>query len=328
MMKRIKNILNQKAELLLLCFLLGFCLTMIQPAKYQPVASITEQLSRDFAFPTATAPSQGIIAVAHHADLDQIFSAQDYDLRQLHAGDSTVPAIFLTRLPADLHEIQTAKDKKDLFIRSVLPLVLLANDHIVESRKKLIAAWNKQRSGTPLTAAEIEFIAELSKEYNVPDQDMAKLAMRVDVIPPSLAIAQAAEESGWGTSRFTRHGNALFGQQVYGKQSGGILPLKREAGRQHLVRSFDNLFGTVMSYTQNLNTHPSYENFRRMRAGFRYNRQYMDSNRLIETMGRYSERGEKYVRTIQSIIDANNLQSLDRARLEASNTDYWRQRMI
>ncbi|TAH35307.1 MAG: hypothetical protein EYC62_04585 [Alphaproteobacteria bacterium] len=328
MMKRIKKILNEKAELLLLCFLLGFCLTLIQPAKFQPVASVAEQLARDFAFPPATYPTQGIITVAHHADLDQIFSAQDYDLRQLQSGGNSVPAIFLTRLPTDLHEIETAQDKKDLFIRSVLPLVLLANDHIIESRKKLIAAWNKQRSGTALTADELEFIANLSEEYNVPDQDMAKLAMRVDVIPPSLAIAQAAEESGWGTSRFTRHGNALFGQQVYGKQSGGILPLQRETGRQHLVRSFDNLFGTVLSYTQNLNTHPAYENFRRMRAGFRYNRQYMDSNRLIETMNRYSERGEKYVQTIKRIIDANDLQSLDRAKLEASNTDYWRQRMI
>ncbi len=324
-MQRLLRKIKGRAELICLCFLLGFCLAMLQAPRYSPATQTIA--SRDMAFPSGGVSLHGIMTVATHQDLDQVFSAQDYNLRDVYAGSTEVPPIFLTRLPTDLHLIEQPKDKKEIFIQSILPLVLLVNDHIADSRKRLFRVWEKQSRGEKLTDAESDFIAKLSDEYGVPDRNFEKLAMRVDIIPPSLAIAQAAEESGWGTSRFVQHGNALFGQQVYNSEE-GIVPQSRDGGRQHLVKRFDNLFATVLSYSRNLNTHNAYSDFRAKRAQMRNNRQYMDSVQLIESLESYSERRGHYVQTIKRIIRSNDLQALDRARLDAASTDYWRQRLI
>ncbi len=321
--------LESKLELLLLCFLLGFCLAMLQnkPVKsWLAKPNDTPVLLQDMAFPPQAKQTAGIVTVTNHADLDQMFAAKDYDLDQVYSGAGAVPPIFLTRLPADLHLIASTDDKKDMFIRAVLPLVLLANDQILDTRVKLIRAWNKQLSGKALSAAELDFIARTAEEYGVDDQNLAVLVNRVDIIPPSLALAQAAEESGWGTSRFAQLGNALFGQQVHFAE-GGMMPLAREAGRTHVVKSYENLYGTVLSYGRNLNTHNAYEEFRKIRAEARIKGRAINSMDLAEALTSYSERRADYVRTIKTIISANDLQDLDSARLSVDGS-YWRDRLI
>ena len=134
---------------------------------------------------------------------------------------------------------------------------------------------------------------------------------RVDVIPPSLALAQGAEESGWGTSRFVREGNAIFGQRTFSKGA-GLVPKRRDDDASHEVKVFNGLMESVDSYMTNLNTHDAYDEFRRIRAGQRAFGD-VDAYRLVGALVRYSERGEAYIKTIRSIIDTNDLRSYDRA---------------
>jgi Bax protein len=137
---------------------------------------------------------------------------------------------------------------------------------------------------------------------------------RADIIPPSLALAQAAEESGWGTSRFALEGNALFGQWTFAVK-GALVPKNRDAGKAHRVRAFTSLLDAVRAYVRNLNTHKAYRHFRRERQALRQADRQLAGTVLARTLSSYSERGNKYVRTIQSIITGNQLQNLDKARL-------------
>jgi len=302
--------MRRKSELFLLCFLMGVCLALLQtPVEVKNKTSIASYLVEMVAPKTVT--------VASHDDLDQMFAKHEYVLSNVSAGEASVPAIFLAKLPKDLHEIEQPSDKKDIFIRAVLPLILLNNQQIMGQRNQLIALWNAQVSGRALNNKELQFIADMADEYDVPDQNMAELISRVDIIPPSLAIAQAAEESGWGTSRFVQHGNALYGQQVY-NSAHGMVPTDRPQGRTHMVRSFGSLYDTVASYAHNLNTHAAYRDFRAVRYGYRQYRQPLNSYRLIETLISYSERRGAYVQTIKRIIDVNDLRPLDDAKLEAN----------
>jgi Bax protein len=138
---------------------------------------------------------------------------------------------------------------------------------------------------------------------------------RVDAISPALALAQSAEESGWGRSRFAVKGNALFGQRTWGKGS-GLVPQRRDEGGRHEVRVFPSLLESVRSYARNLNGHPAYGDFRARRAAMRARDTKLDPYGLIETLTAYSERREDYVRTIHKILRVDNLEELEGTRLE------------
>lgn len=304
------------AEFLVLCFMLGFCFSLMQAEPLRGITSPIINFTAQF-LPKShiDGVKQALIRPQSHEDLNEIFAARDYELAQVQSGDSAVPAVFLASLPHDLHTIAQPSDKKDLFIRAVLPTILLVNERIASQRSKLLALQLKQSVGRAFDKNDQEFLAAVSGEYGVSDQSVEALLRRVDIIPPSLALAQAAEESGWGTSRFARIGNALYGQQVY-NASQGMMPGSREAGRTHMVRSFNNLYETVLSYSRNLNSHPAYEGFRAVRADMRRAGQNVDSFRLIDTLISYSERREEYVKTLKRIIQVNDLKTLDRAKLE------------
>ncbi len=313
---------QRNGELLLLCFLLGLALAMLQPQV---------RLAQTSAGITATATAEqmpsGIVKISSHDALDDLFAARAYDLAQIQSGQNMVPALFLTSLPQDLHEMSEPQARKNLFIRSVLPLALLVNQHIAEKRAEIERLAALQQQNIAWNERETAWIQDIAREYGLPQVDFEALRLRVDQIPPSLLIAQAAEESGWGTSRFVRAGNALFGQQVYNPEL-GIRPDDREAGRKHYVRSFDNLFQTILSYTRNLNSHRAYDEFRTARAEMRRQEGKLDSLRLAGTLIDYSERREAYVQTIQKIINANGLRHLDRAKLAVENATTWRARFI
>ncbi len=132
---------------------------------------------------------------------------------------------------------------------------------------------------------------------------------RVDGVPPSLVLAQAAEESGWGTSRFVREGNALFGQWTWTDDHRGIVPAEREEGESHRIRAFSSVKGAIQAYVRNLNTHPAYDRFRLQRA------LGASGYDLTATLDKYSERGLKYVETLRTIMQSNRLIALDQARL-------------
>ena len=182
----------------------------------------------------------------------------------------------------------------------MLPLILQVNDEIL-GRSAAIVGFACPRDETenicPLWT--VLWLIVLAERYKVKHGDVKELLKRVDIMPTSMALAQAAEESGWGTSRFSREGNAIFGQWTF-SDAEGLVPLKRQAGRTHKVRAFRSLLDSVRSYARNLNTHQAYRKLRTVRQQMRRDGTAVRGRRLIETLTSYSERGVDYVKGLRA----------------------------
>ena len=253
-----------------------------------------------------------LLQVVSARDLDRKLAELDYSLNDIRRGSAPVPRLQLANLPPDLAQINSAKQRKRLFIKSILPLVLQTNELILADRRKLLVL---ARADGPLTREVEEWIAALADRYDVDRSDLDELINRVDIAPPSLAIAQAAEESGWGTSRFAVEANAVFGQRTFRKGS-GVVPERRDKGKRHEVRSFEGLRHSVSAYTHNLNIHWAYKEFRRVRHELRVAEETVTGQALVGTLHKYSERGSKYIKTIVTIMRVNGLGAFDGARLQ------------
>ena len=231
-----------------------------------------------------------------------------YDLTGVRAGQKVKP-IYLTKLPKDLKTLGDTKKKRELFIKIVLPLILAENKQITEDRKKLFKILGKNFN----TAGERVWLNRRFKQYKIEDHDVAKLKMRMDIIPVSIALAQAANESGWGTSRFALEGNALFGQWTWSKK--GITPKNKDPNQSHKILQFQILKASVKAYKNNLNTHNAYQEFREARAQLRQEDKQIIGLYLTKYLKRYSAIGEKYVAILEDIIEKNSLTDFDKANL-------------
>jgi len=262
--------------------------------------------------PISVKPTQ-VAMVGSSDKLSNLLKQIDYHLDGVRQH-GTVPRLFLANLPNDLRDIRVVGERKVMFIKTALPLILHVNELILQDREQIKSLAAKVEDYEPLSADDHDWLASKAEEYSLDKADLAKMLHHIDVIPPSLALAQSAEESGWGTSRFAQQGNALFGQRIY-KGTNGIVPKRRDKGKTHKVRAFSHLIEGVKSYARNLNGHAAYKKFRALRARLRHSGQGLDSDRLARTLVAYSERGSAYVRTIRSIIRVNDLQQYDKARL-------------
>jgi len=237
-----------------------------------------------------------------------LFDDLGYDLKGVRAGQKVKP-IYLTKLPRDLKSLGNTFKKRELFIKIILPLVLDENKKITDDREKLFKILSKNFN----TAGERVWLKRRFKEYKIDDQDLSKLKMRMDTIPVSIALAQAANESGWGTSRFALEGNALFGQWTYSKQ--GITPKNKDPNKNHKVLQFQILKASVRAYKNNLNTHNAYQDFREIRAQLRQDNKQITGLDLTQYLKNYSQIGKKYVEILESIITKNSLEDFDKANL-------------
>ena len=237
-----------------------------------------------------------------------LFDDLGYDLKGIRAGQKVKP-IYLTKLPKDLKTLGDTKKKRELFIKIVLPLILNENDKITEDRKKLFKILGKNFN----TVGERVWLKRRFREYKIEDQDSGKLKMRMDIIPVSIALAQAANESGWGTSRFALEGNALFGQWTWSKK--GISPKNKDPDQSHKVLQFQILKASVRAYKNNLNTHNAYKEFRETRAKLRQENKRIIGLDLTKYLKNYASIGEKYVAIIEDIIENNSLTDFDKADL-------------
>ncbi len=239
---------------------------------------------------------------------ESLFDDLGYDLQGVRAGQKVKP-IYLTKLPKDLKTLGDTKKKRELFIKILLPLILDENDKIIEDRKKLFKILSKNFN----TVGERVWLKRRFKEYKIEDQDLSKLKMRMDIIPVSIAIAQAANESGWGTSRFALEGNALFGQWTWSKK--GISPKNADPNQSHKVLQFQVLKASVRAYKNNLNTHNAYQEFREKRAQLREENKQIIGLELTKYLKAYAAIGEKYVVLLDSIIEKNSLTDFDKAEM-------------
>jgi Bax protein len=250
------------------------------------------------------------------AKIRDLYKRIGYRLDQVREHGK-VPRVFLASLPGDIRTIQHPAERKSFFIKTTLPLILRANETILRDRQKIIGL--RDRADGVLTASEKEWLARIADQHGMKNPelpDFKELLQRVDVIPPSLALAQSAEESGWGTSRFAREGNALFGQRTW-RDNAGLVPEDRAEGEKYKVRAFKHLLAGVRSYARNLNGHFAYGMFRKERALMRAQNGTVDGSFLAGTLGSYSERGDAYIETIRLIIRVNNFSQYDRARLSS-----------
>ena len=209
--------------------------------------------------------------------------------------------------------------KKELFYRSILPMILFANELILDERQELEAISEKLNTEKKTTSEEQATLQSIAEKYGLqdeknPQKQVAELLERVDSIPPSLALGQTAYESGYATSRFAVEGNALFGQWTYSGK--GMKPREHRASKGNYgVASYRWPFNSVRSYMQNLNTHNAYQGLRDKRAELRKQGKDVTGMALTEALGSYSEKGMEYVKTLRSIIRVNNLADADKAHL-------------
>ena len=246
--------------------------------------------------------------------IEELFKSTDYNLNDVRKTKLVKP-ITLTLLPEEIKQIENTKKRKDLFIQIILPLIIKENNYIKLDRKKLFSILNKNQN----TATENNWLNAKFKQYGVVNKDLSTLKIRLDEIPVSMAIAQAAKETGWGTSRFAQEGNALFGQWTW--SGDGIKPAGADDGSTHKVMKFKVLQASVKAYQRNLNTHSTYKGFRSARAELRDSGQKLNSMALTEYLDKYAETGKEYVKILQQIIRQNNLEDFDDAKLLPNSID-------
>lgn len=244
------------------------------------------------------------------------FEQQGFDLADLRnaAGQVEVPRIFLASLPVDIADVNLTEKRKRAFLKVMLPHILRENERIARDRSRLEQLHQRMQIGAALSTRDQQWLEQQAELYGVDDVDTAELLNRVDAIPPALALAQAVEESGWGTSRFALMGNAVFGMWTW-TPGAGLVPENRPEGETYEVQRFKSLEHSVAAYMRNLNSKASYREFRDKRAAMRDRNQSPDSYQLAGTLHRYSVRGQDYIRTIRSIMKSNALDQFDGARL-------------
>jgi len=249
--------------------------------------------------------------------LHKTFGRLGYQLDKVMSDNHPVPRVFLTSLPGDLSRVPENKQRKAIFFQALLPLVLQVNEEILNDRRRLWKLRYQTALGQKPSAADRLWLRVMTERYKVKAGEIDALFSRIDVVPTSLALAQAAEESGWGTSRFAREGNAMFGQWARAS-SKGLVPLKRDKGKSHKVQSFETLIDSVRAYTLNLNSHRAYKGFRSTRQSIRRSGSAIGGRVLAGKLHKYSERGVDYVIALRNLIDHNGLALLDGARLDTS----------
>jgi uncharacterized FlgJ-related protein len=261
-----------------------------------------------------------------YTEVGELFEELNYTPEAWAAGIREVPRVYLTTIAPRWRDRVSAEvtvlEKKRIFFRSLAPLVLRSNEFILRDRARLEqirASWTGPEG---LDADDRQWLAELAVAYGVAEDveaavDQAvldELMLRVDIVPVSLALAQCAEESGWGTSRFAAEGNALFGQWSWGGK--GIKPLQQREGMgDYRIAAFETPLQSVMAYMRNLNTHAAYAGLRVRRAELRAKGERMSGWELAKTLDKYSERGPAYVESLHGIMRVNQLDPADDAFL-------------
>src|SRR5512138_40530 len=257
-------------------------------------------------------PALRRVSVRGSEDLERLFAEHGFSLDEGQNG-ADVPRLAVAALPRDMAKVDDPAARKALFLRTLLPLVLEANRELRRARAKVVAALDAQAQGR-LGVADALWLEAIAHWYGAEPGDAADLLSRIDTVPPSLTLAQAAQESGWGTSRFALRANALFGQRSWGDTAVGLAP--READRLDFkVRAFPDLMSAVRAYLHNLNSHPAYQELRDRRARARALGVPLHALELVRGLESYSEEGADYIASLSELIRSNRLQALDELSL-------------
>lgn len=268
---------------------------------------------------TSQAVARNLVQFSTFEEVNHFFEQNGYSREAWEAGIRVIPPFFLTRIPAGKHEHYAREipviEKKELFFRLLAPEILLASQRI-EAERKVVAASTTDAPRLLAIALKYKVVTEDASTMN--QEALAELKLRVDTLPLSMVLAQAADESGWGTSRFAKEGNALFGQWTWNEK--GIQSEMHQNGKGHYkVASFASPAASIEAYMLNLNTNFRYAPLRKTRADIRKDGRTPTGIELVTYLTPYSQRGEGYVKDIHAIIETNNLAHLDTAVLSTAN---------
>jgi|TARA_B100001093_G_scaffold516765_1_gene596323 Bax protein len=237
-----------------------------------------------------------------------LFEDLDYDLDSVRDSKRVKP-IYFTRLPKDLDSIRSTKKKKETFLKILLPLIVAENEKIEKDKKYLLKILKENNS-----QENQKWINKKYRDYKVSKKDINELIVKMDVIPISIALAQAAKESGWGTSRFALEGNAIFGQWTW--KGDGIEPLEKASDANHKILKFPLLRASVKAYITNLNSHNSYKAFRVKRAELRAQNKPLLGKELIDQLENYAQTGKEYTKVLRQIIEQNDLDEFETVEID------------
>ena len=248
--------------------------------------------------------------ISESSEMIEIFKKYQFSVDNLLNNQSANLIIF-SSLPKDFMEIQPVIERKRLFINTLIPIIYSENLQILNDRKKILDWWRESDGENFSRDFWPQWLFELSEKYGSSDSNLGNLLVRVDIIPISLALAQAAIESGWGTSRYSREGNAIFGQYTF-DESRGLKPKDRNENDQFFIKKFSNLSESVRSYLKNINTHLAYADFREERKKLRMSGENLSGYKLVNFLKDYSERKEFYIKDVKEIMTSNNFQKFDK----------------
>ena len=240
--------------------------------------------------------------------LEDNYSNNNFSIKKIRET-SLVPNIIIPKLPNDLKEIRSTKNRKELFIKITLPIIIKENERLIFLNKKISRLKNQFNS---TSRSEAIWLKNTMNAYKVNTID--RLLIKVDAVPVSIALAQAAIESGWGTSRFAYEGNALFGQYIWSKSAKGIIPNDRNSNATYKIKSFDSLRDSVASYMKNLNTNSHYEEFRLNRFIMKNNNVKPIGNILATYLYNYSIEDD-YPSKIQDVIRVNKFEDFETVKI-------------
>jgi len=237
-----------------------------------------------------------------------LFKDLEYDLDNVR-NKKLVKPIYFTKLPKDLDKIRSNKQKKETFLQILLPLVVAENERILKDRSYLLKILKENQNDK-----NTNWINKKYKEYRVSDKNIDELIKKIDIIPTSIALAQAAKESGWGTSRFALEGNAIFGQWTW--NGIGMAPLDKDKNQKHKILKFPLLRASVKAYITNLNTHAGYKSFRQKRLELRSENKNLSGLDLIHELDNYAQTGKEYTKVLEQIINQNDLDEFETVTID------------
>lgn len=256
------------------------------------------------------APKVQVIDTDH---LKSLFDEHDYHLDEIFQNNTLVPRVFCANIPRDIQSsVKSIPEKKETFLKLILPMILAVNEEILTERRKLVALKHHVQNKVPLTEPQQKWLTALAHKYQMPTKDdidfthfdFNELLERVDVIPPSMALAQACVETGWGFSYAARVKNSAYGMTP---PSG-------------IVKPYSDLLASTYYYARNLNYNPAYKKMRELRAQMRRKGTPLDSEKLMETLIIYCIHGKRYTQKVRDIIKKNALKRFDGVRLVSANS--------
>ena len=244
------------------------------------------------------------ITVKNCVELDSVLTKLNYTIDSIFI-DSIVPCVFVNNTPTDLKD-QKIKLRKKIFIRMLLSNILKSNRNILNERHKLIHLVNKGDTKN-------KFVLEMAQKYSGDTSNLEELLQRVDIVPPSLAIAQAITESGWGTSRYAKEGNALFGHHVSKNDTGKFIQSKYSKVK---LKAFNTVLQSIEAYMHNINSTRTYRLLRLERRNIRLQGDKITGKKLTPYLTRYSIKGIEYVNALNSMIRVQKLSRFDFVELK------------